>query len=125
VNCIGFPLIELKTSQLELVPATQLHQNHRKSDRRCCMPASLIVLVVMTVVVAVLGVYRWVVTRNEDDSLHIGDSSAPMIVNQRQIEHTLTQVDRLGIGLTVVTALYGVGLLAIYLYSGLMAHGLS
>jgi hypothetical protein len=48
-----------------------------------------------------------------------------MIVNQRQIEHTLTQVDRLGIGLTVVTALYGVGLLAIYLYSGLMAHGLS
>jgi hypothetical protein len=89
------------------------------------MPASLIVLVAMTVVVAGLGVYRWVVTRNEDDSLHIGDSSAPLIVNQRQIEHTLTQVDRLGIGLTVVTALYGVALLAVYLYSGLMVHGLS
>ncbi len=87
------------------------------------MPASVIVLITMTVVVAIVAVYRWVVTRTEDDSLHIADSSGPVITNQREMARTLNRVDRLGIGLTVATALYAMALLSIQLYVSLMQRG--
>jgi hypothetical protein len=83
------------------------------------MPASMIVLIAMTVVVAIIAVYRWIVTHNEDDFLHIDDPTGQLLANQRQTVSTLRQVDRLGIGLTIVTALYGVGLLVVFLYAGL------
>lgn len=83
------------------------------------MPASMLVLIAMTVIVAIIAVYRWIVTHHEDDFLHIDDPSGKLLTNQRETARQLTQVDRLGIGLTVITALYGIGLLAMYLYAGL------
>lgn len=83
------------------------------------MPASMIVLIAMTVVVAIIAVYRWIVTHHEDDFLHIADPTGQLLANQRQTASTLRQVDRLGIGLTILTALYGVGLLVVFLYAGL------
>jgi hypothetical protein len=82
------------------------------------MPASMIVLIAMTVVVAIVAVYRWIVTHHEDDFLHIEDPSGQLIPNQRDTARQLTRVDHLGIGLTIVTALYGIGLLGMYLYVG-------
>ena len=45
------------------------------------------------------------------------------IQNQQKVAKTLSHVDRFGIGLTVATAVYGVALGAIYLYTGLMQNG--
>jgi hypothetical protein len=81
----------------------------------------MIVLIAMTVVVAIVAVYRWIVTHHEDDFLHIADPTGQLLANQRDTVRTLGQVDRLGIALTIVTALYGVGLLVVFLYSGLKA----
>jgi hypothetical protein len=83
------------------------------------MPASMIVLIVMTVIVAIIAVYRWIVAHNEDDFLHIQDPSGQLIPNQKETARALNRVDHLGIGLTVATALYGIALLGMFLYSGL------
>lgn len=83
------------------------------------MKASLMVLVAMTVVVATIAVYRWIVTHHEDDFLHIEDPSGELLANQRQTARQLNQVDHIGAGLTVATAVYAVALLAVYLYNGL------
>jgi len=84
------------------------------------MPASIVILIAMTVVVAILAVYRNVVARNEDDLVHIADPASQVIINQRKMATTLKQFDDLGIGLTVATAVYGCGLLAVNMYSTLM-----
>jgi hypothetical protein len=73
----------------------------------------------MIVIVAIIAVYRWIVTHHEDDFLHIEDPTGRLINNQKATAQALTRVDHLGIGLTVVTALYAIGLLGMYLYAGL------
>lgn len=104
----------------DLCSAIQLLSGYCKPEKEVAtMPASMIVLVAMTVVVAIIAVYRWIVTHHEDDFLHIEDPDGHLIANQRNTARALTQVDRIGIGLTIVTAVYGVGLLAAYLWAGL------
>lgn len=83
------------------------------------MPASMIVLIVLTVIVAIIAVYRWIVAHKEDDFLHIEDPSGQLIPNQRETARALSRVDHVGIALTVVTALYGIALLVMFLYAGL------
>jgi len=94
------------------------------SDRRCCMPASLIILIAMTVGAASLAVYRRIVIRSEDDTLHIADPSGELISGQQEMARKLTKIDRLGIGLTIATVVYGMALFAMFLYRGLMGHTL-
>jgi len=84
------------------------------------MPAPLVILIAMTAAVASVAVYRRIVIRGEDDSLHIADPSGQLITGQREIARKLRQIDRLGIGLTVATVLYGVAWFAVFLYRGLM-----
>ena len=84
------------------------------------MPTTMMVLIAMTVVLATLGVYRWVVTHHEDDFLHLEDPTGELLTNQRQTARALRKVDRVGIILTVITALYGVALFAMFLYGGLL-----
>jgi hypothetical protein len=83
------------------------------------MKASLIVLTTMTVVVAILAAYRWFVAQHEDDFLHLSDPSGQLSTNQRNTAQTLSKVDHVGIGLTIVTAVFGVAILFTYLYAGL------
>jgi hypothetical protein len=85
------------------------------------MTVSFIFLVAMTVVVAVLAVYRSIVARKEDDYLHIADPSGQMVINQQKMASTLKQVDHYGVMLTVATAVYGVGFLAYFMYVGLQS----
>jgi hypothetical protein len=84
------------------------------------MGTSLMVLIAMTVVVASVAVYRRIILRDEDDTLHIADPSGQLIAGQREIVRTLKRIDRLGIGLTVATVLYGMALFAVFLFTGLM-----
>jgi hypothetical protein len=83
------------------------------------MPASVIVLIAMTSVVGVIAVYRWIVSRKEDDFLHLDDRAGEVFANQRSVTRSLGQVDRIGIGLTVATGVYGLALVALFLYNGL------
>jgi hypothetical protein len=83
------------------------------------MPASMIVLIAMTSVVAVIAVYRWIVAHKEDDFLHLDARAGEVIENQRAVTRSLSQVDRIGIGLTIATGVYGLALVAIFLYNGL------
>jgi hypothetical protein len=83
------------------------------------MPASMIVLIVMTVIVAIIAVYRWIVAHHDDEFLHIEDPTGVLVKNQRETARALTRVDHLGIGLTVVTAIYALALLGRFLYVGL------
>jgi steroid 5-alpha reductase family enzyme len=84
------------------------------------MPATVILLIALTVIMAVVGVYRWIVSHREDEYIHIDDDpSGEMIKNQREAASTLYKIDRLGIILTVLTAVYGVVLAVLYLYQGL------
>jgi len=64
-------------------------------------------------------VFRWIVAHNEDDFLHIEDPTGQLIANQRETARNLSRVDHLGIGLTIATAIYGVGLLVMFLVTGL------
>jgi hypothetical protein len=83
------------------------------------MKASLMILSAMAVVVAAVAAYRWYIAQHEDDFLHLSDANGQLAANQRQTERTLTKVDHLGVGLTILTAAFGVGLLFAYLYNGL------
>jgi hypothetical protein len=68
---------------------------------------------VLALVVLFLIVYRKSVSSREDDSLHLAGSGA---AEQSTLAHRLALIDRWGKSLTVVVALYGIGLAAIYLY---------
>lgn len=84
------------------------------------MPASVMLLIALTVVMAALGVYRWIVAHREDDYIHIDDDpTGELLRNQRATALALRKVDRIGIILTVLTAVYGVALVVMYLYTGL------
>jgi hypothetical protein len=83
----------------------------------------MIVLIAMTVVIAAIALYRKIVTRREDEVLHIADPSGEISVNERNVARSLKKVDNVGIALTVVTALYGIALFAIYLYNGFVQQG--
>ena len=83
------------------------------------MIASMILLVVMMAVTAIIAVYRWYIAHNEDDFLHIQDPGGVLVKGQRQTARVLSRVDHVGIGMTVVTAVYALALLIAFLYSGL------
>jgi hypothetical protein len=81
------------------------------------MPASLTILIAMIVVVASVALYRKMLIREEYDTLHMADPTGPAT---REVAHTVKRIDRLGIWLTVATVFYGVALVAVFLYQGLM-----
>jgi len=68
---------------------------------------------VLAIVVLFLIVYRKQVSSREDDSLHL-EGSGP--TEQVALAHRLASIDRWGKMLTIVAALYGVALAALYLY---------
>jgi len=68
---------------------------------------------VLAIVVLFLIVYRKQVSSREDDSLHL-EGSGP--TEQVALAHRLASIDRRGKMLTIVAALYGVALAALYLY---------
>jgi len=82
------------------------------------MPASIGVLIAMSLVVAILAVYRKVVARNEDDIVHLTDPTGQLVKNQLKTMRSLRSVDRAGVGFTIATGVYAIVLLAFYLYTG-------
>ena len=62
-----------------------------------------------------LAVYRKTKSRNEDDTLHVSGANWGAIDKQNKVARSMNRIDHLGIGLTIVTMVYGLVLLGIYL----------
>ncbi|HXJ42225.1 MAG TPA: hypothetical protein VNH18_23300 [Bryobacteraceae bacterium] len=84
------------------------------------MSLSIVVLIVMTVVVAAFAGYRKMIARNEDDFIHMSDPTGKIAADQQHMAASLARLDRIGIAITVVTAVYGLILLGTALYQGLV-----
>jgi len=68
---------------------------------------------VLAIVVVLLIIYRKAITNREDDSIHLEGNVA---TEQISLAHRLQMVDRWGKTLTIVVAVFGVVLGAVYLY---------
>ena len=68
---------------------------------------------VLAIAVLILIIYRKQISSHEDDSIHLEGSIA---TEQVAMAHRLALIDRWGKLLTIVVAVYGVALVAIYLY---------
>jgi len=68
---------------------------------------------VLAIVVVFLIIYRKSVSSHEDDSIHL---EGGMPSEQVALAHKLAVVDRWGKTLTIIVAVYGVALAAIYMY---------
>lgn len=88
------------------------------------MPLSIVLLIAMTVVVAMLAGYRMIIARKEDDTLHMTDPRGEIVSNQKRVAASLATIDKVGIAITVATAVYGVALLANSLYQDLAHPGM-
>ncbi len=80
------------------------------------MPFAVILWLAITSAVIGLAVYRKLVARNEDDSIHVSDGDSRRIAQQAFVADRLEWVDKWGKGLTVVSAILGAALFAIYIY---------
>ena len=72
----------------------------------------------LAMVVIALAVYRKVVSVHEDDSLHVSDREAELVVQQQILARKLDWIDRWGQILTVIALVYGLALAGSYLYMG-------
>ena len=75
--------------------------------------------VFMAAIVIGLAIYRNMVARSEDDSLHIRDSDAPLLGQQVMLGRKLASLDWWGEMFTIVVVILGVLLAGSYLYSNL------
>ena len=63
-----------------------------------------------------LIVYRRVVAAGEDDMIHISDAAGSVTSQQVTVAQKLDQIDKWGKTLTVITAVFGIVLVGIYVY---------
>jgi len=80
------------------------------------MMFAIVAWLALASVVVGLAVYRKLISRFEDDSLHIGDGYASCTAQQVFVAHRLEVVDKWGKSLTIVAAVFGAILFGIYIY---------
>jgi len=71
---------------------------------------------VLGVVTLALALYRKILAMREDPYVHIDEGEQRMIPNQVAGFRKIGAVDRWGVTLTIITAIFGLGLAAAYLY---------
>jgi hypothetical protein len=71
---------------------------------------------ILALSVLALAVYRKVVSRAEDDQLHIADREAAIITQQKGVAERLDFIDRWGKISTVIVLIYGIVIAAYYVY---------
>lgn len=84
------------------------------------MPFALVVWLAITSAVIGLAVYRKLVTRYEDDSIHVGPGDSARVAQQAAIATRLDTVDKWGKTLTVIAVALGVILAAMSVYQAWM-----
>jgi hypothetical protein len=73
--------------------------------------------VALGLVVIALAIYRKMLAKSEDISLHVLEAGGSTLEQQATNAHKLELVDKWGKALTAVELLYGIGLAAMYLYA--------
>jgi hypothetical protein len=74
---------------------------------------------VLVACVLLLGLCRYAITRGKYIVLHVRQSELSLIPEQILQDRRLERVDFWGQSLTIVAAVVGLGLLAIYIFAGL------
>lgn len=74
-----------------------------------------VIWALLATVVLILILYRFLVARKEDDTLHVLHQ-AGSVTQQVSIGHKLELIDRWGKILTVLAIVYGVAIAGLYLY---------
>ncbi len=77
----------------------------------------LVIWAVVTTVVIFLAIYRRKVDLKADDMLHVLDEEVKLGDQQVAIAKKIEHIDRWGKILTVIAALYGVGIAGWYIYT--------
>ena len=77
-----------------------------------------VVWILLAVTVVTLATLRKFATRTQNDCLHISDVEAPLVAQQLTMAQRLERIDKWGKTLTAVLVIYGLALLAGYLYVG-------
>lgn len=75
-----------------------------------------LIWIVLVVVVIVLAIARKIVSRGEDDVIHLRDSEAGLVPKQALVSRLLDRIDRWEKTLTIFMLIYGAVLLAGFLY---------
>jgi hypothetical protein len=78
---------------------------------------NLVIWAVLATVLVFLALYRRRIYLKSDEVLHVLDAEAPLVSNQAEIGKRLEKIDLWGKTLTVIVALYGLGIAGWYLYS--------
>ena len=77
---------------------------------------SILTWVVLTAGVLALAIYRHLVARGECDVIHLRESELPLVPAQEEFAHRLEMVDFWGKALTAASVVYGLVLVAVFLY---------
>ena len=67
--------------------------------------------------------YRKTIANREDDLVHLNEGNAGAVDNQKAIAARLSEIDKWGQLLTIVTVVLGLILAGIFLYNGWNASG--
>ncbi|MBM3810322.1 MAG: hypothetical protein FJW20_01680 [Acidimicrobiia bacterium] len=77
---------------------------------------------VIAIIVCVFAIWRKLVSRHEDDMLHIGDGATDLVAQQNQVANKLLFIDRWGKIFTVIAFVYGLVLATAYVYASWVAR---
>jgi hypothetical protein len=83
------------------------------------MTQLVIVWTVLGAVTLALALYRKILAMREDPYVHLDEGEQRLIPSQVAGFRRIGAVDRWGITLTIVTAVFGLGLAALYLYQAI------
>ena len=87
------------------------------------MPISVMVLIGMVLGTLGLAGYRKLVSRSEDDFIHLGSEDTGIVSAQVHTAETLDRIDRAGKALTTVTGIYAVAVLAWFVWQEMTRRG--
>ena len=83
-----------------------------------------LVWIALTLTVMGLIAYRYFVALQEDDTVHLADSEAPLITQQNAMAAKLGRLDKLSSQLTLVVVAFGFVLGTVFVYDALRKSGL-
>ena len=85
------------------------------------MPA-MVIWAILAIATLGLALYRKLISASEEDLIHLGPGEERQIPQQVALAARLRAVDRWGKILTVVTAVVGLAVAAVYLYQAFLIH---
>jgi len=86
------------------------------------MSVAFVVFAVLLVALLAVFSYRKLVSRDEDDYIHVGsDPTGQLTAKQQNVARTLENLDRMSTALTVITVIYGIALACFYAYQAFMS----